>query len=536
MTTRAQTTRLFRRALLAAGLLLALGGPARAQWAWDADTGWINLRERPADSERGLYAHGVGLMVQGFHAGAADAFAEFERRYPASPLAAKSALNRARCLLRLGRQAEAAEAAHPLAGDKTQDAALRADAAAALLTALPQLPKESAGKVVALLAELNDESFAPGVRAAARLEESRRRLQLRDYENARLAALAAAEVAPPALRPEALMAAAMADVIACREHDHNEATLRRAAELLRQCDSASPETAALAREYFDVIEGLLVETVQARQRVYYAASLLYEREYDDAAAIFKAAAKKYKGTGVGEMAAYYRGETAFGQRDWNKAFELYEKCALDYPASRRMRALVEREFAVGKALDQEGDTSEAIRVMETVAKNYPLGALADDAYMFAGQAHLARADYVEAKSCFDVVVYGHPHSEWNTAALFLGGKCDLKLSDLARDNDVLLTQARRAFELCLRADPRGRFAEEARALLAECKEKQAAALMSVAAMYQRRTEPRAAMAYYEYVLKNYADSTSAAPARAAMAVLAEKGVQLPWDRPASVEK
>ncbi len=522
MTSRDDKTSLPRAVLMAALLAWGVCGPTDAQWAWDGDVGWIRLGERPPETENGRYAYARALFIQGYFAGAYDAFAEFEKSYPGSPLAAKSALNRARCRERLGRAREAAEIAAELAVRATADNATRSEAAALLLDVTPRLDRRSAQEALVRLDSLDAESLPVAARARLRQEQARRRLQLGDYAGAREAALAATTMPAPSGRAEAWLAAGMADLIACRVQGHDDERVRRAAAAFRESGSAA------AREAQDIAESILAEPDAQKRAVYYAATLLYEREFEAAARVFKAAAKKYKGTSVGEMAAYYRGETAFGAEDWSEAFNLYERCVKDYPATRRMRALVEREFEIGRALDRAGDASLAIRAMEAVAQNYPLGALADDAYMYAGQAHMARGDWFEAKSAFDVVVYGHPRSEWNTAALFLGGKCDLKQTDLARDNDVLLMQARRAFELYLRTDPRGRFAEEAQTLLAECREKQAAALMDTAAMYLRRKEKRAALVYYDYAVSHYPDSASAGPARAALGALKDEGVALKW--------
>lgn len=535
MRPRAHISRLLRGLLAATVLAAWLGGVASAQWAWEADAGWINLQERPADSERGQYAYAKSLFIQGFFAGAADAFADFERRFPESPLIPRSVLQRAQCLAKLGRNAEAMEAANVLTTRKEADASLRKDAATLMLATVPQIGKERAADAVACLVPLEDESYPVDIRFRAHMEESRRLLQLGEYDRARDEAITAGTILPGS-RAEAAIAAAMADLVASRDAGHDEKRVQAAAARLRECENAPPDVAAIAREYLDMAQSILSETIPARRDVYYATTYLYEKDFAPAAAVFKSASKKFKTTPVGETAAYYRGETAFAAGEWADAYDFYEKCAKDYPSTRRMRTLVEREFALAKALDREGDTTLAILVMEAVGHNYPLGALADDAYMFAGQAYMARSEYAEAKACFDVVVYAHPRSEWNTAAVFMAGKCDLKQSELARDNDALLEQTRRAFELYLRVDSSGRFAEEARSLLAECKRRQAAALMSIAAMYERRTEPRSAMVYYERVLKDYPDSPSAAGAQAAMAVLTERGVRLPWNRPAKTDK
>ena len=111
---------------------------------------------------------------------------------------------------------------------------------------------------------------------------------------------------------------------------------------------------------------------------------------------------------------------------------------------------------------------------------------------------------------------GYPKSKWNRAAIFLSGVADLRHSRFAPDNEMLLDRAQRAFEMYLRDQPNGQFADEAKKLLNECKEKQAQTLVDIAHFYERRHEPEAAVVYYQMVLAEHPESASAPAAKLAL--------------------
>jgi len=195
---------------------------------------------------------------------------------------------------------------------------------------------------------------------------------------------------------------------------------------------------------------------------------------------------------------------------------VYDQFLKEYATSNRRRAAVEREYAIGQALEGQGRRSRAEDVMEAVAHNASNGPPADDALMFLGRAQLDRESFEDARADFDLVAQGYPKSKWNRAAIFMSGVTDLRHSRFAPDNEMLLERAQRAFEIYLRDQPDGQFADEAKGLLAECKEKEAQTLLDVAHFYEKRHAPAAAAAYYEMVRTEHPESALAETAKAAL--------------------
>src|SRR5208283_468291 len=99
-------------------------------------------------------------------------------------------------------------------------------------------------------------------------------------------------------------------------------------------------------------------------------------------------------------------------------------------------------------------------VMDAVAHNAGNGPFADDALMFVGRAQLERERFEDARITFDLVAQGYPKSKWNRAAIFESGVADLRHSQYAPDNEMLLDRAQRAFEVYLRDQPDGQFSDE----------------------------------------------------------------------------
>jgi outer membrane protein assembly factor BamD (BamD/ComL family) len=145
--------------------------------------------------------------------------------------------------------------------------------------------------------------------------------------------------------------------------------------------------------------------------------------------------------------------------------------------------------------------------------------------MFTGRAQLDRERFEDARTTFDLVAQGYPKSKWNRAAIFMSGVADLRHCRFAPDNEMLLDRAQRAFELYLRDQPEGQFADEAKKLLSECKEKEAQTLVDVAHFYERTHHPAAAGVYYQMVVEEHPESASAETAKSALGPQGEPPVR-----------
>ena len=516
-----------RKTLAVLALLAAcLPAPAHAQWVWSGDAGWTDMAEAPASSDHGAYAHASGLFVRGDYAAAMDAYAEMIRKHPASPQIPAARFGIARCQAKLGQPAKAAALCAELLrqpGELDRETLVNFH-----LDMLRRLAGAAPAAAAAQLESVAAEAPTATLRYDAHMERARALMRLDRLAEAREAAMSAADAAPETaigLRNEALLFAGVADFTANRVHGHDAQRMERAQAALRRVAASGQinETTKRAREYLDLADRIMAAGDAAQRDVYYAASHLYEGRCDAAYPILKRAASQFAGVAAGESALFYQAECLYRQgRDW-AAFLVLEKLLREYPATQRLRAIVEREFDIGSRLT-ESSRSRAMTVMNQVTLNNPGGPLADDALMATGRMHMEREQFAQAREAFEQVAQGYPRSEWNSAALFQSGKADLRESTRASDNEMLLGRAERAFEVYLRNEPDGPFAGEARTLLASGREQQAQGLLQTARFYRRRGEARAAAVYCSTLLKEHPRSTAAEAARAMLEQLAAQGV------------
>ncbi|MGD1002174.1 MAG: outer membrane protein assembly factor BamD [Candidatus Brocadiia bacterium] len=505
-------------AVLALVTALMLAGAAQAEWVWDGDLGWIDMSERPTESDRGLFAYATGLLIRGDYAAAADVFRRVEEKFPESPFAIKARFGRAKCAFHLDKPAEAAKLCDELLAAKPES--LRRDDLEAFIRDLAaKLGQSDPKRAAELLNRLGTSRPTEKTQSEAVTEPA---APARNPGDDRTAGAASEKIAAPASDPEArydaMFKEAVNDVDESRDREHSEMLLRQAEAKLRELLSADPKGRheKEAREYLDVINGLLKESDPERRAVYYAVTRLLEPGYGGDSTVFKSAAKQFRGSSVGETARFYQAECLYRQGELWSAFDVYEQFLQEYAASSRRRAVVEREYVIGQALQDQHQLSRAEDVMEAVAHNASNGPLADDALMSVGRAQLDRERFEDARTTFDLVAQGYPKSKWNRAAIFMSGVADLRHSRVIPDNEMLLERAQRAFEIYLRDQPNGQFADEAKNLLRECKEKEAQTLLDVAHFYEKRDKPAAAAVYYKMVLAEYPESVSAESAKSAL--------------------
>jgi len=495
-----------------------------ARWVWDADEGWIDLRTAPADTPQDIYRYARGLMVRGDLAAAEEFFLTVERRFPDTPWARRSAMSRALCLARRGRVADGAGLLANLrrSGCDDPSPAAVAQREIELLQAALRTEPEVA---MTGLAELKD---------AAPLDEQRQRAQ-RAYAEACAAArhydaareeyeriLAAQEQSGG--ETELHFRAALMDLFSLRDGGLDRTRVERAqAHLSAYLARGTPgERLELAQAYAWLLERVVAENDPSRLPAYFAATCLADEQYITAMPILRRAARAWRGQQAGEVARFFLAEALFRMgRTWD-AFLAFEDLLQDYPATTWLGHAVAREFALAERLASGGDRWRAMRVFDRVADHMPGGPLADDATLRVGDLHASAGEFEAARVAYDSLVADYPRSELYYEAIFKAGRADLMSSESGNDNEELLARAERSLTVYLERQPDGPYAAEARRLLKECTERQAAARAAVARFYARRGKRQAAEMLYRDILRRYPDTSAAIEAEAR---LKEQGAQ-----------
>lgn len=500
-----------------------------ADLVWDRELGWIDMGERPAATDHALFAHATGLYIRGDYAAAEETFLMVEKRFPESPFAPRAMFQRARCATQRGRHVHAVRICDRLLASRPEEIN-REEVVAFQIEVLAAMAEASPRRAANHLNVAAAEASTPQLQYTALMAEGDAWSRMGNYDFAAAAYAAAMGAAPDAnAADEARFRSALSDLDECREHVHHEQRARRAFEGFRACRKGELEGARAVRSaaYAKAIERVLQESDPAHREVFYAVTYVPEKRYSKAYPVFKRAAKRFRDTAAGETGHFYKAECLYERGKYWKAFRVYESFLRVYPGTIRTRQVVNRQFAVGEEMMSRRKRAHAIAAFEAVAANGPNSPLADDAEMYIGRCHMEKHRYQQAKGAFQSVVELYPGSEWANAALFQGGVADLKTSKYSNDREVLLSNARRAFELYLEVAKDGPFAARADELLQECHERQARDLLDIARFYERRGEPKAAACYHGDIVGRHPESSAAKASRETLERFRQQGIRLP---------
>ena len=167
--------------------LVALTAPfAAADWVWEPESGWRDMSQAAADSDRAIYGYARGLFVRGDWAAAAEVFAELEKRFPDSPLAPKAKFERARCEERLGHPRRSIAICKELLVEAAEGEG-RERIASFLLELFEGISKTSPLDTAHELWFVGDHAPVPALRRAAYFSAGEAFFEAGDYDMARLA-------------------------------------------------------------------------------------------------------------------------------------------------------------------------------------------------------------------------------------------------------------------------------------------------------------------------------------------------------------
>src|SRR5262249_25319 len=166
-----------------------------------------------------------------------------------------------------------------------------------------------------------------------------------------------------------------------------------------------------------------------------AAHTLFEQgKLAEAEKEFARIAKHRKGTPVGEDSQFYLAEARFQRQKYVDAHDSYEILKKDYPATEHMDKLVRREYEIAHIWFAQSDPKtpkeklipwygrfdgrlplidaqgSALKALEHVRQNDPLGPLADDATMGIAQYYMTHNDFESASIYLEQFMSDHHKS------------------------------------------------------------------------------------------------------------------------------
>ncbi len=301
---------------------------------------------------------------------------------------------------------------------------------------------------------------------------------------------------------------------------------------------------------------------QAQQEVNTAQDHLEKGDYETAAKMFKAAAKKYKESSVGEQAQFGLAEAWYAQGKLAKAQDAYDQLFVDYPSTRYVEPASRRLFAIArewleisdpvakseirqvsgeKVLDEDPvkpappkdptlryrilpnfhdgsrpvfDTQgRALQALKAIWLNDPTGPLADDALMLTATYYQRNQNYVEADRYFKILREEYPNSPHFEKSYLLGSHVKLMSYQgpyyEGRELDAAAKLKEQSLHLFPVSEQRGVVRDDLNRIYLL----QAQRAWSQIEYYQKKGRPRAIAIACMQLISDYPDTRYAADAR-----------------------
>lgn len=272
--------------------------------------------------------------------------------------------------------------------------------------------------------------------------------------------------------------------------------------------------------------------------------------FAQAADQFAEAAGRWPDSALEEDALFHEEESHFFTDRYAAAAEDMEKLIKKYPNTRYLDMVGARRFLIAKywldldSADHESSVTvnltdptrprtdtfgHAIRVLDKIRLDDPLGKLADDATLAAGNAYFTRGDFVKADHYYTDLRTSFPSSEHQFSAHFLGVKAKLESYQGPDYSGTVLDQAKKLIDQIRRQFPAEMRAHEEEIDRAEreVRYRQAERKWYMANYYARRREYGASQFYLMLLLKDYHDTPFAEKARQRLPQITGKPAEPP---------
>jgi outer membrane protein assembly factor BamD (BamD/ComL family) len=505
--------------LVPAGLLPA------AEWIWSKDSAWVNVKERPSADHAARLAHASALIVRGDYAAALEQLNALQKEGVTDDIKGKAQVRALECMAHLGQVSEASQMAAGFIAEKPENMPLadlwriRFLCGTLAATTQPQLSAKLLDEASA--AEDGNPYAADALLKSAETHrflgqqsEAIERCEtfLGRYPESPDAAVALRLMGEcgvdecAAGNAEAPMALATADTfekyLKLRPDEPSAPAMQRAIKALR---SAAAESSTEGR------------------RVYYAVARYELGNTQEALTTFEKEASALEGTRSGEVAILYQALALTKLGRGMDAAEVCDKSIKLYPIGTLKPKVIEAEYAAGKQVLLAGE-SKGLEIMDRVIEydDQGRGPVADLALLQKGKFHLDKKEFVDAKNDFDRVIDTYSGRESAAEALFRLGQARLGQAEYHPEMRDIPKKAREALDLYLRRYPKGAFAEEATALIAQCREREAQDTWNAAQFYIKKNEMKSAETYMNIIVREFEGTKVAEQAKA---WLKEKGTE-----------
>ncbi|HNX91290.1 MAG TPA: outer membrane protein assembly factor BamD [Candidatus Omnitrophota bacterium] len=265
----------------------------------------------------------------------------------------------------------------------------------------------------------------------------------------------------------------------------------------------------------------------------WAMSFFKNGEFQRAADEFLRLIEYYKDSDYAPEAQYYAGRAFEENGKHYFAFQNYQKTVENYPYTKRLDEIVEREFNIARIFQSKGtpklmDTElnvyldKAVEIYKKVVENSSFGKYADQALFNMADCYRRLSKYTEAVEAYDKIVTDYPNSTLVQEAKYQMAYTMYEAS-LDPDYDQESTNnAMKKFEKISNSTPNPAIAEEANKALDVLKNRKADSLMAVGAFYEKQGKIASALVYYKDVVAQFPETKAAKTIEPKISVLEKR--------------
>jgi outer membrane protein assembly factor BamD len=249
-----------------------------------------------------------------------------------------------------------------------------------------------------------------------------------------------------------------------------------------------------------------------------------EKNFGRAIRAYKTLVKKYKKDALAPWSAFRAAQLWEETQDYLKAAEAYRAVVELYPAGPHFELAIEAQFRIGEmylsgkklkvlGLPVASATDRAIQIFAAIVRTAPYGKYTARAQFNIGLAREKQGVGDAALQAYQAVVDKFPNEPIAAAAQYQIGYIWYTAARIGTKDLSATTKAKTAFQDFLFRYPNNEKAAQARANLEQLERKQTMSSFSVAKFYDKQKNYRAAVIYYNEVIRQQPGSAESEQAK-----------------------
>ncbi|MDP8299376.1 MAG: tetratricopeptide repeat protein [Candidatus Tantalella remota] len=248
---------------------------------------------------------------------------------------------------------------------------------------------------------------------------------------------------------------------------------------------------------------------------------------------FERLAKHYPDSDLAPEAQYYAGRSFEEQGKYYFAYQNYQKTVDNYPYTKRLDEILEREFRIAeifqsketsKLMELELSTSldKAAMIYGKIVENSPFSEYADKALFKQAECYRRMYKYKEAMSSYERIINDYPSSKLVPEAKYQLAYTRYEASLNPEYDQEDTDEAMREFKQIAATTAKPTVSKEAIKLLGELKKKKSESVLKIAKFYERQRKYKGAVMYYREIVSKYPGTEAATYAEGRIEILQKR--------------